>query len=68
MNASRIEIDLSDLHRIKEALEQSLAFFNARDEMNAVVHLDAVRYSPLTRKVAAELKQVNLILDTRERR
>ncbi len=50
----KIEIDVSDLLKIRDALEIANRFFQKRDEMNASIHLATeIRYSPITSIVLA---------------
>ena len=50
----KIEIDVSDLLKIRDVLEIANRFFQKRDEMNASIHLATeTRYSPITLIVLA---------------
>lgn len=43
-----MQYHVSDLEKIKDALEAAFVHNKARDEMNAAQHLGTPRYSPLT--------------------
>ena len=43
-----VALPKADLDSLLEHLEASAQFFVSRDEMNAQVHLDETRYSPIT--------------------
>ena len=45
---STIDVKASDLEYWVDQIETIIQFFEARDEMNARVHLDGVRFSPIT--------------------
>lgn len=50
------EIDLVDLLKIKDALQECVKHFRLRDEMNSTIHLaKEVRYSPITTGAEAAL-------------
>jgi len=58
-----MEVDSTDLVKIKDVLQRASTFFRRRDEMNAEVHLAReVRYSPLTNEVSAALDRLTDIL------
>jgi hypothetical protein len=64
---SKIEIDSSDLEKIRDALLDCAGFFQHRDDMNAFVHCSKPRLSPLTSKViAAEERCAVLLASTEE--
>lgn len=57
-------VDLSDLLKIQDALQQANEFFTKRDEMNAAVHMAGnVRYSPITSTVEAALDRVTVLVE-----
>lgn len=55
-----------DSELVMRALNASKEFFEARDRMNAKVHLDEPRYSPITVLVKAALEQVDSPAPPRE--
>lgn len=60
----KIEVDISDLLKIHDALGQAGVFFRRRDEMNAAIHkAQSVRYSPLTSTVESAYDRVVIILE-----
>lgn len=60
--ATMAAVDISDLRQFEGALARAYDFLKLRDEMNAAVHLDAVRYSPLTREVGKAVNQARLVI------
>ena len=56
-------IHRSDLEKLQDALEHAVRHQKSRDEMNAAQHLNAVRYSPLTSLLEAELQRVYRLLE-----
>ena len=60
----KIQIESSDLLKIREALQRSYAFFQFRDKMNAEIHLaQDVHYSPITSLVGTEWQRCVKILE-----
>ena len=59
-------MDTSDLEKIEDAMTKAEAFFKARDEMNAQVHLGQPRWSPITSLVIAERERVTRYLQQAE--
>ena len=63
----KIEIDSSDLLKIREALQRAYIFFQFRDKMNAEVHLaQNVHFSPITSLVGTEHTRCVNILERSE--
>ncbi len=59
----KIEVDISDLEKIRDNLENNRDFHVARDTMNSELHLsDKVRYSPLTSETEATYERVENLL------
>jgi hypothetical protein len=59
-----MEIDQSDLEKIRDALASAEKFLVSRDTANAAVHLAAeVRHSPITRVVQAERERADRLLE-----
>ncbi len=58
-----IEVDAKRLEYLVDQMDALITFFEARDEMNAAVHLEGIRLSPITirarelRDAVAELWQ-----------
>lgn len=51
-----IEIELSDLQKIRDVLKKAHEHHDFRDRMNATLHLASeVRFSPLTSELASAL-------------
>ena len=60
----KIQIESSDLLKIRDALRNAYDFFQLRDRMNAQVHLaQNVHFSPLTSIVGAEWNRCVEILE-----
>ena len=58
-----MNIEQSDALKISDALQAASAFLEARDRMNAQVHLAReVRFSPLTSEVVAARDRLGLLL------
>src|SRR3990172_4523909 len=58
-----VNIEQSDALKISDALQAASAFLEARDRMNAQVHLAReVRFSPLTSEVVAARDRLGLLL------
>lgn len=54
-----VEIELSDLQKIRDALHKAHEHHDFRDRMNAALHLASeVRFSPLTSVLASALDRV----------
>lgn len=58
-----MQYHVSDLEKIKDALEAAFAHNKARDEMNAAQHLGTPRYSPLTTVLQGALERTNSLID-----
>ncbi len=43
-----IEVDTQDLEYLLDQIDTLITFFEARDEMNAAVHLEGIKFSPIT--------------------
>jgi hypothetical protein len=60
---AKLEIDQSDLLKLKDVLESNVQFHKSRDEMNGAVHLaKTVRHSPLTSETIAAYERLVAIL------
>lgn len=60
----KIEVEESDLLKVRDALDGAGRFLVSRDEMNAAVHNSTnVRYSPLTSTVVAERERLDAMLE-----
>lgn len=58
------QLHVSDLEKLRDALEAAYKHNKARDEMNAAQHLASnVRYSPLTSVLEAELERSTKLID-----
>lgn len=53
----------SDLEKISDALEHAVEHHEAKDEMNAALHLSEPRYSPLTTLLRNAYSRTRDILD-----
>ncbi len=61
---NKVEVDTSDLRKIRDNLENNRDFHVARDTMNAELHLsDNIRYSPLTSETEATYERVENLLE-----
>ena len=61
--AELIDVDRSDLLKIRDALDACAAHHSKRDESNAAIHMAReVRYSPLTTTIAAALQRINELI------
>lgn len=59
-----IEVDSSDLFKIHDALAHAVRHHEARDEMNAALHLATnTRASPLTSEIAAAEERLRQIIE-----
>ena len=64
----KIEIDLSDLQKIGDALSMNVKFHKCRDEMNASAHLaGSIRYSPITSETEAALDRVHSFINAQRK-
>lgn len=59
----KVEVDTSDLEKIKDAMDKAERFFMSRDSMNAQVHLGEPRWSPITSLVMAEHERLANLLE-----
>lgn len=58
-----MQLHLSDLEKILDAMVAALRHNMARDEMNAAQHLaNQVRYSPLTTILSTEIERLEQII------
>jgi len=58
-----VQLHVSDLEKILDAMEAALRHNAARDEMNAAQHLaNQVRYSPLTTVLSTEIERLEQII------
>ncbi len=61
-----MQVAVSDLEKIWDALDAAHTFLARRDEMNASVHMaKTVRYSPLTTTVESTKERVDQLLEKR---
>jgi hypothetical protein len=51
-----------DLEKLRDALEGARNFLVLRDQMNAAVHCDSARWSPLTTVVGTAVDRVERLL------
>jgi hypothetical protein len=59
----KIEVDPSDLQKLRDALALNVEFHKARDQMNGAAHsAREVRYSPITSETIAALDRVDVLL------
>jgi hypothetical protein len=57
------QLHVSDLEKLRDAIESAYKYNKARDEMNAAQHLASnVRYSPLTTVLESELKRADALI------
>jgi hypothetical protein len=60
----KIEVEMSDLLKVRDALDGASRFLVSRDEMNAAVHNSThTRFSPLTSTVVAERERLDAMLE-----
>lgn len=58
----KVQVELSDLQKIEDALSEAYTHHYHRDRMNATLHLaKEVRFSPLTSMLSSELDRVRAI-------
>ena len=58
-----IQVDKSDLRKIRDVMVQAHAFMLRRDQMNAYVHMAReCRQSPLTSQMGAEVERLDAML------
>lgn len=57
-----VTIRRADLDKLRAALASAREFLVARDDMNAAVHCDTARYSPLTTVVATAVDTADRLL------
>lgn len=54
-----MQYHVSDLEKIKDALDFAYLHNKARDEMNAAQHLGTPRYSPLTTTLLGAIERID---------
>ncbi len=57
-----IEVQRSDLLKIQDVMLKAKEFLERRDEMNALVLVQRVHYSPLTMRVQTELDRLDAMI------
>lgn len=58
-----MQLHVSDLEKIHDALTAAYRHNAARDEMNAAQHLGVTRFSPLTTVLEFESRRLQTIID-----
>ena len=61
--AKTIPVESRDLFKVRAALAMAGRFFHHRDEMNATLHREVARYSPLTMDVLSARNRIDEILN-----
>src|SRR5437879_1396808 len=63
ISGKSVPVEGRDLFKVRAALAMAGRFLHHRDEMNATLHREVARYSPLTLEILAARNRIDEIID-----